>query len=99
VVGNKVIFRGRIKGGSLGGTDYLPAFTLPSEYQNSISSSYLVGGYESLDWARIYTMSKYSVTTPYPGGVSVVKTSTGTTTSEIELSVISYSLDKGVYVE
>lgn len=99
VIGNRVIFRGRIKGGLLGGTEYIPAFTLPFEFQNSISASYLVGGYTTLDWARIYTISKFSTSTPYSGGVSVVKTSTGTTDGEIELSVMSYSLDRGVYAE
>ena len=81
-MGNHLIFRGRIKSGVLGGGSYIPAFILPSQYRPLISHSFIVGGYSSNIWARIYALAYNSSA---PGYVSVVTTASGSTVEEIDL--------------
>ncbi|ALC92056.1 hypothetical protein AM500_21350 [Bacillus sp. FJAT-18017] len=82
IIGNEVVFRGRIKNGQFGGASYLPAFTMPSIVKPTTSHALLIAGYINNHWARVYLFDD--------GKISVITTATGATDNELDLAGLRY---------
>lgn len=71
VIGNTIHFRGRIQGGtySPGANNYPPAFTLPEQFRPSTTRAFILAGYNTVNWAKVYVLTS--------GVVTMITTSSG----------------------